>query len=394
MTPSLPDEGHGDRDLGSSKIASLEGVRGLLAVIVLLSHSWLSFIKPMNGAEGTGPQQAVALAAELAVTCFFVLSGHVIALSLRSNHRRHAGFDLAGYATSRAFRILPPLLVTIAITWILAVVLDLVDAASVTQAAAERDSFKTTLQPQFLSLASLCTFGDLTGQLNGPLWSLEWEVRLYTLAGLAACITWRSGAWRIGAVLALTIYGSLLWLSDRFVVAAAAPIFIQFGFGAAAAWVGTHSAPRSALLTCVAAMGLITAFLALIPGSELFATDLGRGNVTVEMTVAMWFVLALLAARRVSGPRVLIALGSVSYTLYILHFPLLQALYFVLANHLPAAIRTPAVWWVWPLATVAVLGICIVVGQRFERPAAQRAWVARRMTGWLSRYRRGLSRPR
>lgn len=375
------------------KLSSLEGARAVLALTVCCAHAWLCFARTLGNADAAPAAGAVVSVATLAVTCFFVLSGYVISLSIAANRARNRGFSGTEYLASRVARVLPPILSAIAITWVLAVALELLGASRVDAVGVERTAFVTSPGAQLIALATLTISGELTGGFNGPLWSLVWEIRFYVFAGLLALAGW-GGLWaRVAAAAGLVAYAWALNLTDPRTLVAAAPVYIEFALGAAAARVDKDSTRPTALLACGLLLAVLTA-----PTTLGWFTDTGSMppalralDFGTEMVVALAFALILVALHRTRGIDGLTALASVSYTLYILHFPLLQAIYFLLFNHAPALLGASWVGVVGPLATALVIAACAVVGWVVERPGVHRQWLealmqqARSRMGWSVR---------
>ncbi|WP_156466627.1 acyltransferase [Methylibium sp. Root1272] len=360
-----------------TKIDSLEGTRAVLAMVVFFAHSWLSFIGPLDGLEVTVFSRIVSTASTLAVTCFFVLSGYVIALSIMANRARNDGvFKPLDYFAARCFRILPPLLVTMGLCWLLAMGLGLVGATETNIVGAERERFAVSLLPQFVALVSVSVLGELEGGINGPLWSLLWEIRFYVFAGLLAVAAWGKGVSRVVGALGALVYAWLLELTDPLELGIAVPLFVYFGLGAVVALIKPGVMTRRSLVWSALMLLVASAGIGWLVGEDLFVESLRPASISLEMLTAMWFVLVILAVQQLHWLAGLAPLGAVSYTLYILHFPVLQAMYFVLANHAPGALQGAGVWLTWPVATMVTLWVCGAVGRAVEQPAAQRAFVA------------------
>lgn len=86
-----------------------EGVRGIAAFTVALAHAYGIFIAPHLGADGFMPK-LLGQAAHQSVMVFFIISGLLITLSIKSNIEKNSGkFDLIKYLSSRVARIYPPL---------------------------------------------------------------------------------------------------------------------------------------------------------------------------------------------------------------------------------------------------------------------------------------------
>ena len=325
----------------------LNALRGLLALVVLLGHSFDVFVKP----TGSMPflAEAAINATHSAVRCFFVLSGYVIAMSLDENRRR--GFSITDYALSRAVRIVPPLLVTILLVWVTADALRLAGLATIQ--SGERAEFVTHPAEQLLALFTLAQWGDLTGGLNGPLWTLAEEIKLYTFAGLVASALF-SRARTVAAVLLVAL---LYWmdsrnqLTDRNVVIAA-----TFGLGALAYGARALEWKRIAGFTLLISCGAV-ALLAAANNQRLgedprYFALLGFDTAMAALCAVLIQVIARTGA--LAGWK---SLGASSYTLYILHYPALLFAYCLGANL---------------LAVPLVLAFCWAIGYVVERPRSQK----------------------
>src|SRR5262245_8347810 len=97
--PRSPGSGDVSPDIGV--IPSLDGIRALSVIIVMLSHVGYGDIVPGG----------------LGVTVFFFLSGYLITTLMLSEYRRTGAISIANFYLRRAFRLLPPLLVTLLIAY-------------------------------------------------------------------------------------------------------------------------------------------------------------------------------------------------------------------------------------------------------------------------------------
>jgi peptidoglycan/LPS O-acetylase OafA/YrhL len=86
-----------------SHIPSLDGIRAIAFLLVYVSHIGLGGLVP----GGFG------------VTVFFFLSGYLITTLLRQEALRHGNISLKAFYIRRAFRILPPMYITLALTYVL-----------------------------------------------------------------------------------------------------------------------------------------------------------------------------------------------------------------------------------------------------------------------------------
>ncbi len=358
-------------------IQAFEGLRGVLALLVLASHVYHVFIRPPNGIFITASHQAVVVVARLAVLFFFVLSGYVIARSIDANRSGSAGFSPGRYFAARAWRIVPPMLATIAITSACGLVLLYAGLYYVSLDSAERMVFLTRSPEQAISLLTLTLAGDLRGAgLNGPLWSLEHEIQLYVMAGLLACMAFGGSPMiRVTAALALAayLYGVDITRADDLAAERRMAMFLAFAVGAVA-YAGRRLACGSALLL-TAGLGSAAALqltLIFLQAGGLAAAS----SLSVQVLAAGGFAAGLTIVARTWRLERLQWLGGMSYTLYILHFPLLLFCYFLLFN-----LARPVLAENWAPWTGAVCGglvflVCWRVAVRVERPKRLRTWAA------------------
>jgi len=81
-------------------IASLDGIRAISVLIVIAAHS--GFVTVPGG---------------LGVTIFFFLSGYLITTLMLAEHERTGELDIVRFYARRVFRLMPPLIVTLAIVY-------------------------------------------------------------------------------------------------------------------------------------------------------------------------------------------------------------------------------------------------------------------------------------
>ena len=308
---------------GGARVHWLDGVRGAAAMFVVLHHMWLtswpSF--PTN----TGPWWlGWLLYGHMAVAIFIVVSGFSLALApMRSGGQLTGG--VRRFLRRRAWRILPAywaaLILSVGVT---AVFLrpDLGPAA-----------FGRTLAVHGLLLQDVV--GSQTP--NGALWSIAIEWQIYFVFPLILLLARRSNfglAVLITAVVVLVSHAvaGLGGVFDK--INGLTPQFLAlFALGALAVWLGggdrAQALRRPLAAVALLALGSFLA-LALTQGSEwvvarFFWMDLLFG-LGVASLLAVIHAGGAVPARRVLASRPALWLGLFSYSIYLIHDPIISVL--------------------------------------------------------------------
>ncbi|WP_404393243.1 acyltransferase family protein [Humibacillus xanthopallidus] len=285
-----------------SRNRDLDGVRGLAILLVVAAHSGL----PVRWGGLSG------------VTLFFVLSGYLITSLLIREWDRWGSISLWRFWGRRAVRLLPALLLLIALTPLL-----------LWATADERLSSYPVA-----ALASLFYVGNWV-RINGTdlgvfnhLWSLSVEEQFYVVWPLVfiAVMTWlRPRALSIAVSLAAlaTFYsvwtrGSAIRLDISTETNAFALLLgVSLAFGLAAVRARGWEPPAASPLVPFVVLVAVSAF----PGHGL-AVDhpLFRPLATVHALIGLWLVYAAVSGHsRVVASRFMVFFGTISYALYLWH---------------------------------------------------------------------------
>lgn len=346
-------------------------IRALSGIVVVFSHYVQLFVMPVAGRP---PLVDLAIGvAEFAVLTFFVLSGLLIALSIRRNIQAHGCFDGREYLVSRVARIYPPLVASVVLCIVLYYRLlwigqgrplslyRLTDVYPVS-----RTEFSLNWSDVLFTLLQTYAFGP-GGYLsaNGSLWSLSHEVGCYLAAGFAVIGYTRRGlraAAGAGGLVALGCaairfgkipflhYGTIWTLGVVVLLLLDAPNPATAG-GAAA----SRRFVRVALLLSL--LGIINLALARFHPEAAFTR-----NYLISAVIA--FVLfGANRTRRVMSEK-LATFAASTYTLYLFHFPLMLSFYAV-ARDLHET--SPAGYYVCTaLLTVALIPLCHALAKALE----------------------------
>jgi peptidoglycan/LPS O-acetylase OafA/YrhL len=300
---------------------ALDGLRGVAIAGVLVYHAFAAAGHPGWLRGGF-----------IGVSVFFTLSGYLITTLLLTEHHRRGRVDVGRFVSRRIRRLSPALLVTV----LAVVVLSALDVLSAHASDATAAVWSVT-NWHVIAGGESQLLRTIVGPL-GPTWSLAVEEQLYVLLVLAVLASMRSrrpertllvvalGAAALSAVLAMTISRWNPRLEFGTDVRAA-----EVALGVALAVVLRSSrAPRwsRGRADAVATAGL------LLIVSGFFWIDLTppwilRGGYPVLALVSAATLAGLLARGRVAAllsGRGFVGLGRVSYSLYLVHWPVISVL--------------------------------------------------------------------
>lgn len=376
-----------------ARLGFLDGMRGLAALYVLLVHvrqQWDWKLVERNGVLGWhGEPLPHALEAFLrlfdyghfAVAVFIVLSGFCLMMPVaRAIDGRLPG-GVGKYIYRRARRILPP--------YYAALLLSLALVASVPMLRHANGTKSDLLLPAFtpgVVISHLLLLHNTSpawiDKINTPMWSVPPEWQIYFLLPLLLLPVWRRfGLAAVNVAVCVLSIGPHLLLHGR--IDFATPWYLAlFTFGLTAAAIRfspkTHLARlRERVRWGWLSLFLWALFLALIAWrpewslSRLYLTD---PLVGICAAASILFLSQFVGHAAHTGPIVLRALesrpvvwlGSFSYSLYLVHYPLLPLIH--------AGIQSLSMPPTVAFAALALLGVSIPLAVAylfhlaFERP--------------------------
>jgi peptidoglycan/LPS O-acetylase OafA/YrhL len=354
-------------DRPMARIRSLDGVRGIAAVVVLLYHHSLMARPALEHQPGvwewlTQSPVKVFTAGTEAVLVFFVLSGLVVALPALKG-----GLDWLSYYPSRLVRLYLPVVASLVLA---ALFLALVPrtASQVTAGSwlVERNADSAPLS----LLLNEATLLPASYTLNNVLWSLRWEVLFSLLLPLFVVVA-RAVASRVWVAVAVS---TLVMVLGRVVGIDALVYLPTFFLGTLMAanldrlqaWGERVAARRAGVIwlgTAVSSAGvLLLGWLVrpLVPaGSTGSAVLWGLAGIGAAGLIVV-ALLSPLARRLLEGPAPR-WLGRISFSLYLVHIPVLAS---------AAALIGDDQWWlVSAVALPATFAIAVLFHAAVERPA-------------------------
>jgi peptidoglycan/LPS O-acetylase OafA/YrhL len=354
----------------SSRSLTIDAFRGIAAAGVMVQHLLLSWsdpiVKTWHAAVYYTPLEALFSDGKF-IRIFFVLSGFVMFLPFE----RKTSFSWSQFYSRRFWRIYPAFAAAVLISIIVHFLIVDPHAVQTTTAwfAVEGHSGHVTWE---LLLQLLCFTGTAASiKINCVTWSLVEEVRVILLFPILAYCVRLSGT----ATLATTIFASII-------ATAAYPIVGETGY----------------FITAESSLGAVCATLHFLPlfvigmvmaqRLDLFSDVFARSNVWQRS--ALWFLAFVLVRRQqeyIAGFAAalliflsmrthfvsralqfapLLWLGRISYSLYLIHMPIIVATLHVLDGIVPIEYALLA-------AGINALAIANLFANLIEHPFIERS---------------------
>jgi peptidoglycan/LPS O-acetylase OafA/YrhL len=305
---------------------SVDGFRGLAALYVVLHHAWMqTWPKTPYGDVPTGWTLALTgwlQYGKFGVIVFIVISGFCLALPVLGNEGSFGAGGARRFFERRARRILPPYYVAL----LLSILLVAGFIPNVTHSNYDASLPMTTagIVSHFLLIHNL-RLATLY-QINGPMWSIAVECQIYLVFPLLIAVRRRGG---IAAVLlwAFIAACALHMLVHDTQFEGLEPLFLFFfALGMYAAEVAVGPARRRFLWVACAAVALQVG-VSLMPAlRESIVSSVLVGIIAMSLLIvcAQW---PSNGVARLTAWTPIAMLGTFSYSLYLIHFPIQQVLW-------------------------------------------------------------------
>ncbi len=286
------------------KLVSLQAARGVAALMVLAYHA-SGFVAGSGLWPGSRLQHSFQ-GGFLGVQLFFVLSGFVIL----SAHWKDLGRQsrVARFFSKRFFRVYPIYWVILAVTFV--------------QHYHSHNSADAKMNHWVILSSFLLVHIHSTNRLVDVSWTLFHEIIFYVFFSFA--VMWR----KLGlGIMAVWLVGSVVFSSspiERFLPEIFYPDHLLFGFGMVSAWVLSrrwnlpHRLITAGGVAIFAGAALVSISMGLPTGLKLIA---GFGAAVLMLGATSW--------ERTEGlklPRFMGFLGDASYSIYLVHLPVILIL--------------------------------------------------------------------
>jgi len=299
------------------------------------------------------------------VDVFFVLSGFVITRVLDDSLKRDGRIDFWRFYERRARRLLPPLVVVLGVTLVLACVVEISaeDRRAIFSSAAAALVFGANVYFDSVTSSYFAQASDLLPLLH--LWSLGVEEQFYLIWPWLLLLVLRLPAKaRVLAVIGVIAASFacaeiLLYFAPRAAFFETPARCWELVAGGLAALLPRVAMPLRGVVLNVA-LALLVAFL-LVPWTHV--PGWGMLPVTAMTALLLWGGAAEGAqpwATRLLSTRPLVAVGRISYSMYLWHWPLLAFARVSHAGPLPA--------WVAILLCLSTFALAWFSGRFIEAP--------------------------
>lgn len=337
------------------------------ALLIVYGHALMLPVGlPVTGAWASAVDGTV----QYALDGFFILSGYMLTASLMR------GGGLADFAAARIVRIFPGLAVAVLACWLF------IGPLSTTLALPDYFSRADTWLFPVAVIGQIAPQAGLPGVfedhplafMDGPLWTIRYELACYLVAGLMAA----AGLWRRAPAILAMAAAAAAWSVSESIAPYEGPLddtlFAIARFGGAFMVGAAFFAARDRIPLAPLPAFALAAFAACLSGTPL---------AMISGQIAVAYVSLLIGFIRLPGRAggAVREVEDVSFGVYILHWPVGQ-LVLNAWPHLPAHVLFAAM-----LASAVALGWLMRVS--VERPAlALRPALARLVRSGAARLRR------
>lgn len=381
----------------------VDGLRGVAALFVVLHHVWqYSVTDPDSSAPGWFRIFNVLEYGSFAVAVFIVVSGLCLMLPALRHGASLGPGGLGEFARRRSRRILPPYFAMLALAMVLIALVPALRRVSSTPWNITLPSFSVGNVTSHLLMVHNW-FADWEYAFNPPLWTIALEFQIYFVFALLLLPVWR----RWGPVVTLGTATAVMavpwalgrgfarpWMLVLFVFGMIAASVIT-GVGAAASW-RTAVPWRPVAGAAIVAVPVVVAVSRRLDSEEL---ALALQHVTVGIATAAGLIVMAGGGggRRQRGGvarflawRPVRSLGLFSFSLYLVHYPIVALVTIVGIRPLDLDVPTTfAVLMVTavPASLAAAYGFHVLVERRFLNAPVAATGARASLTRWRRRPR-------
>jgi peptidoglycan/LPS O-acetylase OafA/YrhL len=370
------------------RLAYLDGIRGLAALYVVLVHSWRSdLLDWLQPAFIWLPIEKFLRYGIFAVVIFIVLSGYCLMLPVvRSGQGKLSG-GLRGFYQRRIRRILPPYYAALLVCLMISGFTFWVEAFSPWRwNTAEATELSGLFSPYFswqdvisyLLLIQNFRFDQQT--IIGPTWTIAIEWQIYSLFALLLLPIWRRSGWLITISTAFLLGILPLYLARPIFEPARIWFLGLFAIGMWAAAISfserenlaklRRSLPWMRMAIGLGGLAFVTEWLRFRINLDLWVVHtvlaVGTACFLVSCTRSLTEGRSISPILRFLESRRVVELGVMSYSLYLIHAPVV----FIVHQGLISLSLSPSLFAFLFLSLGTGLSLWVAAGfhRLFERP--------------------------
>lgn len=346
------------------RFATIDGLRGYLALFVFLHHSsiWYFFLR--SGRWEVPPSNLYTQLGEAGVALFFMITGFLFYTKLLDC--RKVGMDWLRFFIGRLFRLLPLYLLALAGMLVIVMVLS----------QGVLHDTPLTLLKGIIRWLSFTTLGnpDLNGVIGtvqilaGVTWSLPYEWIFYLTLPILAMTVWNVPPTVVLAIGVVSLIGALTWGPEM-------KYIMDFLGGIIAALLVRNDRIKNLSTSPFASVVVVVLCLMEV---EFFSTAYGFTQVALLTGI---FVLIAGGADLfgILSNRVSRALGEMAYSIYLLHGLLLFITFrFVVGFEVARGLSVFEYWQVVTAVVPLLILTCFITYTWVERPVMEQAGPAAR----------------
>ena len=317
----------------AERLGYVDGVRALAALFVVLTHAFLIAAPAHTGLNSTPARPSWLPPPHFAVAIFIVVSGFCLTLPIVREDGRLKG-GIRHFYFKRARRILPPYYAALALTLVLVW----------TIVGEKTGNLWDPSVPVSIAgyIGNALLIQDVVGfwQVSVPFWSIAVECQIYLLFPLLLLSWRRLGA--LGTVFAAVGLSYVAMIATYF-AGSVGPFYFPgltlhfvglFALGMSAAWLAASERSRWKNLRDQIPWSLLMVVFALCAAALCISGDVEALGPFIELPIGLFAASLLVAAsrpersgriRKILGVRPLRFVGIFSFSVYLIHAPLLQA---------------------------------------------------------------------
>lgn len=323
--------------MGASRSRWLESMRGAACLAVVLYHADLHSPASVHPVEQLVAR--VTVHGWTGVSVFFALSGYLITDALE--RRSASGHGALVFWLNRALRIYPTFWAAFLASSMLALV------ATCFNGLPALSAWPATFSAWLGDLTLTGLWFDINPRLIVS-WSLNYEIGFYVIAGLALAMPISTPLFRMVFFVVITTTAHLA--PNGFLPFL--DLWPQFAAGIFAAYALSTRVSRLA-------RGVAAAYVATLLAVSLLTDDSATATAAFSALSIMAFIAV--EARLPAPPAWLVALGGASYSIYLVHVPVMSPLRNLIVRHISLASHT------YLLACLGIILAGITAGLIFHR---------------------------